>query len=118
AEGGRPLVTEYRAGVYVFSDLNPIAAGVGGLDEVALTVRATVVSRPAADRAVLDSGTKALAADLGPDAGFGHVLEAPSSPIVKLEKKPAYVRRGRYDWLDLGQPVRVVPNHVCPAVNL
>jgi D-serine deaminase-like pyridoxal phosphate-dependent protein len=118
AEELRPLVTEYRAGVYVFSDLNTIAAGIGGLDDVALTVRATVVSRPAADRAVLDSGTKALAADLGPDGGFGHVLEAPSSTIVKLDEEHAYVRLGPDDSLDLGQPVRVVPNHVCPAVNL
>jgi D-serine deaminase-like pyridoxal phosphate-dependent protein len=118
AEELRPLVTEYRAGVYAFSDLNTIAAGVGGLDDVALTVRATVVSRPAADRAVLDSGTKALAADLGPDGGFGHVLEAPSSTIVKLDEEHAYVRLGAGDSLDLGQAVRVVPNHVCPAVNL
>jgi D-serine deaminase-like pyridoxal phosphate-dependent protein len=114
----RPLVTEYRAGVYAFGDLNTIAAGVGSLDEVALTVRATVVSRPAGDRAVLDAGTKALAADVGPDGGFGHVLEAPSSTIVKLDEEHAYVRLEAGDVLGLGQTVSVVPNHACPAVNL
>jgi D-serine deaminase-like pyridoxal phosphate-dependent protein len=118
AEDLRPLVTEYRAGVYVFGDLNTIAAGVGGLDDVALTVRATVVSRPAADRAVLDAGTKALAADIGPDGGFGRVLEARASTIVKLDEEHAYVQLADGDSLELGQTVSVVPNHVCPAVNL
>jgi D-serine deaminase-like pyridoxal phosphate-dependent protein len=118
AEELRPLVTEYRAGVYVFIDLNTIAAGVGDLEDVALTVRATVVSRPAPDRAVLDAGSKALAADSGPDGGFGHVVEAPSSPIVKLDEEHAYVLLDGADSLELGQAVSVVPNHVCPAVNL
>jgi D-serine deaminase-like pyridoxal phosphate-dependent protein len=118
AEELRPLVTEYRAGVYVFGDLNTIAAGVGDLGDIALTVRATVVSRPAPARAVLDAGTKALAADLGPNGGFGHVLEAPSSTIAKLDEEHAYVRLEGGDSLDLGQTVSVVPNHVCPAVNL
>ena len=118
AEELRPLVTEYRAGVYVFGDVNTIAAGVGSLDEVALTVRATVVSRSGPDRAVLDAGTKALTADLGPNRGFGHIVEAPSSAIVKLDEEHAYVLLGVGDSLELGQTVCVVPNHACPAVNL
>jgi D-serine deaminase-like pyridoxal phosphate-dependent protein len=114
----RPLVTEYRAGVYVFGDMNTIADGVGDLDQIALTVRATVVSRPASDRAVLDAGAKALAADVGADGGYGCILEAPSSPIVKLAEEHAYVRLEAGDSLELGQTVSVVPNHVCAAVNL
>jgi D-serine deaminase-like pyridoxal phosphate-dependent protein len=114
----RPLVTEYRAGVYVFSDMNTIAAGVGGLDDVALTVRATVVSRPAADRAVLDAGSKVLAADVGADGGYGHVLEAPSATIVQLAEEHAYVRLQPSESLELGQTVSVVPNHVCVVANL
>jgi D-serine deaminase-like pyridoxal phosphate-dependent protein len=118
AEALRPLVTEYRAGVYVFSDVNTLAAGVGGLDDVALTVRATVVSRPAADRAVLDAGSKALSADSRVEGGFGLVLEAPSSTIVQLNEEHAYVRLADGDALELGQTVSVVPTHACSAVNL
>jgi D-serine deaminase-like pyridoxal phosphate-dependent protein len=114
----RPLVTEYRAGVYVFGDLNTIAAGVGSVDDIALTIRATVVSRPALDRAVLDAGTKALAADLGRNGGFGHVIEAPESTVVKLDEEHAYVHLAAEDSLELGQQVSVIPNHACPAVNL
>ena len=114
----QPVVTEYRAGTYAFNDMNTIAAGVGDLDDVALTVWATVVSRPAPDRAVLDAGSKALAADVGPGGGYGCVLEARSSAIVKLNEEHAYVSLASGDSLELGQTVRVVPNHVCVVANL
>ena len=114
----RPTVTEYRAGVYAFNDRSTIAAGAAALDDVALTVHATVVSRPTQDRAILDAGSKALTSDLGPDAGFGLMLEAPNSVIVKLNEEHAYVALAREDRLELGQRVRVVPNHACVVVNL
>ena len=44
----RPLVTEYRVGTYAFHDRATVAAGAAELDDVALTVHATVVSRPGA----------------------------------------------------------------------
>jgi D-serine deaminase-like pyridoxal phosphate-dependent protein len=114
----RPLVTEYRVGVYAFHDRATVAAGAAALDEVAISVHATVVSRPAPDRAILDAGSKALTSDPGPDRGFGLVLEAPSSVIVKLNEEHAYVALAGDDELELGQRVRVVPNHACVVVNL
>ena len=71
-------VTEYRVGTYAFHDRATVAAGAATLDDVALTVLATVISRPAPDRAILDAGSKALSSDIGPDASFGTILEAPS----------------------------------------
>jgi D-serine deaminase-like pyridoxal phosphate-dependent protein len=118
AETLRPPVTEYRAGTYVFYDRNSVAAGAAQLDDVALTVHATVVSRPGQGRAVLDAGSKALASDLGPDAGHGLIVEAPTSRIAKLDEEHAYVVLEGGDTLELGQPVRVVPNHVCVVANL
>jgi D-serine deaminase-like pyridoxal phosphate-dependent protein len=114
----RPTVTEYRVGTYAFHDRATVAAGAASLADVALTVHATVVSRPARDRAILDAGSKALTSDPGPDAGFGLVLEAPNSPIVRLSEEHAWVRLADEDELDLGQRVRVVPNHVCVVVNM
>jgi D-serine deaminase-like pyridoxal phosphate-dependent protein len=111
-------VTEYRVGNYAFYDRMSLAAGAASLDDVALTVHATVVSRPAPDRAILDAGSKALTSDLGPEPGHGLVLEAPSSPIVKLAEEHAYVSLGAGDELTLGQRVRIVPNHACVVVNL
>lgn len=114
----RPTVTEYRVGNYAFYDRMSIAAGAASLDDVALTVHATVVSRPAPDRAILDAGSKALTSDVGVEPGYGLVLEAPSSTIVKLAEEHAYVSLAAEDELALGQRVRVVPNHACVVVNL
>jgi D-serine deaminase-like pyridoxal phosphate-dependent protein len=114
----RPTVTEYRVGTYVFHDRATVAAGAATLDEVALTVHATVVSRAAPRRAILDAGSKALTSDRGPDESFGLVLEAPGSPILKLNEEHAYVELDNADELELGQRVRVVPNHACVVVNL
>jgi D-serine deaminase-like pyridoxal phosphate-dependent protein len=113
----RPVVTEYRVGTYAFNDRSTVAAGAAGLEDVALTVVATVVSRRDG-RAILDAGSKALSSDRGPDDGFGLVLEAPSSTLVRLDEEHGYLRLAPGDSLELGQQVRIVPNHACAAVNL
>ena len=114
----RPTVTEYRAGTYVFNDVNTLAAGAASVGDVAMTVRATVVSRPAQDRAVLDAGSKALAEAVAEDGGHGLILEAPRCGIVKLDEEHAYVSVAEGETLDLGQAVNVVPVHACVVSNL
>jgi D-serine deaminase-like pyridoxal phosphate-dependent protein len=114
----RPVVTEYRVGTYAFHDRSTIAAGAASVEDAALTVHATVVSRPGRDRAVLDAGSKALTSDPGPDAGFGLLLEAPSSALVRLSEEHAWVELAGGNELELGQRVRIVPNHACVVVNL
>ena len=113
-----PTVTEYRVGTYAFHDRATIAAGAATLDDVALTVAATVVSRPTPQRAIIDAGSKALSSDLGPDGSFGLVLEAPSSTLVRLDEEHGYVELADSDELNLGEQVRVVPNHACAVPNL
>ena len=112
------VANEYRAGNYAFYDRNSVAAGAATLDDVALTVHATVVSRPAPDRALLDAGSKCLSSDRGPDDAMGLILEAPSSPIVQLNEEHAYVQLADGENLELGQRVHVVPNHACVVSNL
>jgi D-serine deaminase-like pyridoxal phosphate-dependent protein len=113
----QPLVTEYRAGTYVFNDRNTVLSGAAAFDEVALTIVATVVSRRDG-RAMVDAGSKALSADTSTQDGFGLVIEAPSSTLERLNEEHGYVELGGGDELELGQQVRIVPNHVCVAVNL
>ena len=113
-----PTVTEYRVGTYAFHDRATVASGAGTLDDVALTVHATVISRPARDRAILDAGSKALSSDRSPADGFGLVLEAPSSSLRKLDEEHGYVELANGDELELGQQVRIVPNHACVVPNL
>ena len=116
--GLRPTVTEYRAGTYAFHDRNTIAAGAATLDDVALTVCATVVSRPTPDRAILDAGSKSLSSDRSPAEGFGLVLEAPGSTLVRVDEEHGYLELANGDDLRLGQQVRIVPNHACAVSNL
>lgn len=113
-----PTVTEYRAGTYAFHDRATVASGAATLDDVALTVCATVVSRPSRRRAILDAGSKALSSDRSTAEGFGLVLEAPESKLVKLDEEHGYVELAEGDELELGQQVRIVPNHACVVSNL
>ena len=54
--GGKSVITEYRPGTYIYLDRYQVAQGVGTFDDCALTVLSTIVSRPTADRAILDAG--------------------------------------------------------------
>lgn len=110
-------VTELRPGVYVFGDAQQWELGTITPDRVALTCLATVVSH-AGGRVVLDAGSKALGADRLPWAtGSGRLLDHPDARIALLGEHHAVV-----DWPGppppLGSRTRVVPNHVCNAVNL
>ena len=53
-----------RPGNYVYFDRTQVGARRRRVDDCALTVLARVVSRPAADRVILDSGSKTLTNDL------------------------------------------------------
>lgn len=118
-----PGVTEVRPGQYVFNDMNMCRMGMCELGDCALTVRARVISRPAPDRAVLDSGSKILTTERriieGEDPGFGTIRGMPEARIVALWEEHAVVQSSRsVDRLQVGDIVDVIPNHVCPTVNL
>ena len=70
--------TEFRPGNYVYFDRTQVALGAATIDDCALTVLARVVSKPAADRVIFDSGSKTLTNDgargFSPVAGFGTIL--------------------------------------------
>jgi D-serine deaminase-like pyridoxal phosphate-dependent protein len=111
-------LTEMRPGVYVFSDAQQVELGVAEMDDVALMVAATVVSRPEPGRMVLDAGSKVLGADRPSWAtGHGRLADWPDARIVGLWEHHAVVDLEGPGPL-LGDVVAVVPNHVCTAVNL
>ena len=111
-------LTESRPGVYVFNDAQQWDLGSCTTDQIALTCHATVVSH-AGGRLVLDSGSKVLGADRPAWAtGFGRLLDHPAARIVILSEHHAVVDMVGEALPALGSTVRVVPNHVCNAVNL
>ncbi|MGQ2902491.1 MAG: D-TA family PLP-dependent enzyme [Neoaquamicrobium sediminum] len=111
--------TEHRPGTYIYSDRMQVALGHGTLEDCALTVLATVVSRPTPNRAVLDTGSKALAADTAPVPGHGHIVEYPDAVITTLNEEHGIVDlSGCATKPEIGDKVRIIPNHVCVVSNL
>lgn len=111
-------LTELRPGVYVFGDAQQWELGTTTPDRIALTCLATVVSH-AGGQVVLDSGSKAIGADRAPWAtGHGRLLDHPDARIVHLSEHHAVVAWETGPLPPLGTRLRVVPNHVCTAVNL
>jgi D-serine deaminase-like pyridoxal phosphate-dependent protein len=118
---GTSVATEYRPGTYIYSDRMQVGWGHGTLDDCALTVKATVVSRPTPDRAVLDTGSKALAADPvpAPATGHGHIVEYPGAVVTGLSEEHAVVDLSACaEKPQVGETVRVIPNHACVVTNL
>jgi len=128
---GHPGITELRPGNYVYFDRTQVALGAATLDDCALTVLATVVSKPAADRIILDSGSKTLTNDtargITTAVGYGAVLHGDGrSPrqiderlvVERLSEEHATVRVVGGTALEPGDRVRVVPNHSCTVSNL
>ena len=116
-----PGVTEIRPGTYVFQDRTQIAHRAATSGDLAAFVLATVVSRPAPDRAVVDAGTKVLSSDRlnapGAPVDFG-ALDQTGWPLVRASEEHGVVAVPPGARLEIGQQVRIVPNHVCPVVNL
>ena len=117
--GELPGATEHRAGTCIFNDLMQIEAGVATLEDCAFQVYSSVVSRAGPERGILDAGSKTLTSDSGGLDGYGRVLEHPSARIHKFAEEHGFLDLSHCnDKPDVGDIVRVVPNHVCVAVNM
>lgn len=112
-------VTEVRAGTYAYGDRQQWALGAIPAEGCAVAVAATVVSVHA-DRVVLDAGAKALTKDRAQWlTGYGAVVGYPDLVIERVNDYHGVcaVPPGA-DRPKLGDVVAVVPNHVCPVVDL
>jgi D-serine deaminase-like pyridoxal phosphate-dependent protein len=113
------MLTEHRAGTYLYNDCMVVASGTATWDDCAMRVRATVVSRPTADRAILDCGTKVLTSDQYTVKGFGHVMEYPEAAITSLSEEHGVVDLAACRTRPaVGDVVEVVPNHCCVVSNM
>jgi D-serine deaminase-like pyridoxal phosphate-dependent protein len=116
---GDSAVTERRPGTYIYFDRSQVAAGVAKWSDCALTVLATVVSRPTPTRAVLDAGSKSLSSDLLGLVGHGAVLGAESMVIKQLSEEHGVIELSAPSEVPrIGDRLRIVPNHACVVSNL
>ncbi|GJG85391.1 alanine racemase [Gemmatimonadetes bacterium T265] len=138
-----PQLTEVRPGTYVYNDRVTAAIGACEWDECAFSVLATVVSTAVPGQAVVDAGTKALGrepidaarvADGEADGdggawergvagarvdGFGALVDRPEVVVSRMSEEHGILDLSRTDWRpEVGEQVRVVPNHACVAVAL
>lgn len=119
-EAGSGVYTELQCGSYIFMDAdysrNLDEGGTPTLAfEPSLFVWATVMSRPAAERAIVDAGLKALAFDSGPPTVW-------DEPVATYERASDEHGRlgiaGATNRLKLGDKVKLIPGHCDPTVNL
>jgi D-serine deaminase-like pyridoxal phosphate-dependent protein len=117
-----PEVTEVRAGTYVYGDRSCIANGSVPIDDCALRIRATVVSRPTPERGILDAGSKTLTNDPAEEAsggGHGLIVEYADARIYALSEEHGHVDLSECaDRPEVGEVVTVIPNHACGCTNM
>jgi len=111
-------ITEVRPGAYVFNDYFEMRLGVSTEYDCAFTIFATVISVPSEDRAVIDAGTKSYTSDKAQAFGIYGLIKG--MPDVRLVR--AYEEHGVINMpegkLKVGDRIEIIPNHVCPVVNL
>lgn len=117
-------ITEVRPGTYIYQDAMQAAFGLCALEDCAGTVRATVVSRPAPDRIVIDGGSKTFATDVQPGKpplhlkGFGRIIGDHEAVFERMNEEHGVITVSPDSKYQVGDVIGIIPNHICSTVNL
>ncbi|GMQ90446.1 MAG: DSD1 family PLP-dependent enzyme [Gammaproteobacteria bacterium] len=121
-------VTEMRPGVYMFCDLFQAGIGVCRIEDIAVSVLASVIGHRRADNILLiDAGALALSkdrstAELRRDCGYGLLCDADTGEALSglrvhaVNQEHGFVTSDQpvpFNALPIGAKVRVLPNHAC-----
>lgn len=129
-EEGGFRITEIRPGNYVLHDTMQVALGAVALTDCALTVLTTVVSRhrtaSGRERLFADAGSKTVTSDQGAGTdGYGQLLydglrmeRLPHARIAALSEEHAWIDVSGGSTLEVGDRIRLVPNHACVCMHL
>jgi len=119
-ESASGVYSELQCGSYIFMDadygrnLDRDGAPTKAF-EPSLFVWATVMSRPAEDRAIVDAGLKALAFDSGPPT----LWDEPAATYERASDEHGRLGiSGATNRLQIGDKIRLIPGHCDPTVNL
>lgn len=117
-----PGLNEIRPGTYVYNDWNTVASGACTQEECAASVLVTVVSTARSGQIIVDGGSKTFSSDRltgSSEPTFGYVVEAPEAVFRKMNEEHGYVDiTGCSRKFKIGERLRIIPNHICVAVNL
>ena len=112
------VATEHRPGTYIYLDRDQ-ARERSTLDDCAMRVLATVVSRPTDGRAILDTGSKTFSSDALGLEGYGLILEYPQLVLAKFSEEHGHVDCSASNARPrIGERVSIIPNHACAVTNL
>jgi D-serine deaminase-like pyridoxal phosphate-dependent protein len=117
-----PELTEFRAGEYSVGGMKHLQLQTHTVAQCAVRVLMTCVSRPTANRAIFDGGSKSLSAALFADeergALMGHIIEFPEARFSDASEEHGQVDVSRCDpQPKIGDRVQVIPVHPCPTFN-
>lgn len=114
-------LTEFRPGTYIFNDRTTAAVDACAWEDCAYSILATVVSTAVPGQAVVDAGAKALVREeiRAPGfAGYGALVDDPEVVVKTVSEEHGVLDLSRTDWRpQVGDRVRIIPNHVCVSVN-
>ena len=116
-----PGVNEIRPGTYIFNDRNTVLSGACGWDDCAASILVTVVSTAKPGQMIVDGGSKTFSSDrpsAGSEVSFGRVVEAPQAVFARMNEEHGFIELRDGPNFAVGDRVRIVPNHVCVAMNL
>ena len=114
-------ITEIRPGTYVLNDRNTVDAESATYSDCAATVLTTVVSTSVPHRAIIDAGSKTLTSSTllsGDRKYFGYIQDHPEILLEGLSEEHGHLAVPHNSNIKVGDRFRVIPNHVCPCINL
>ncbi|MEN6603918.1 MAG: alanine racemase [Bryobacteraceae bacterium] len=115
-------MNEIRPGTYVFNDRNTCEVGACGIEDCAATIMCTVVSTAYPGQALFDGGSKTFSSDRtdsNTEVNFGYVVGDPGAVFTKMNEEHGYLDIRRADRkYEVGDRLRVIPSHVCTAMNM
>jgi D-serine deaminase-like pyridoxal phosphate-dependent protein len=114
-------ITEHRPGTNIFNDCTQVHLGSCEWNDCALSYLCTVISRPAADRAIIDGGSKTFSSDKLSDwGGLGAVKGQPGAQLSKASEEHGFLTLTdeASNRLAIGDRVNVIPSHACGSMNL
>jgi D-serine deaminase-like pyridoxal phosphate-dependent protein len=115
-------LNEIRPGTFIFNDRNTVECGSCSWDDCAASILATVVSNARPGQAIIDGGSKTFSSDRVSTTGqatFGRVVGHEAASFHKMNEEHGFVDISKTDArLEIGDRLRIIPNHICVAVNL
>jgi D-serine deaminase-like pyridoxal phosphate-dependent protein len=116
-------ITEIRPGTYIFMDVGQGSA-INDFSRCAATILTSVISKPTEERIVLDAGAKALTSQtrmggICETSGYGLVKNSDNVRLSGVYDEHGLIYNKEYsNYIELGDKIEVIPNHICPACNL